>query len=89
MTQLGFVDTPGTETPSGIGSYSCQWTGNYNLYVIYQPPADGAGSSVFVPIQFIPWKALGHFVFSVPNIWSQKDDGSGLGSIMDYPLIWP
>jgi hypothetical protein len=55
-------------------------------------PYDGAGSSVFVPVEYIPWNSLGSCSLVAPSTWSGSDSGSGFASgSTTYPALsaWP
>ena len=80
-----FEDAPG-QTGLGPFPFSLTWTGYYSLWLFYMPEADAAGASVYVPVVFIPWSALGQCASpAASGTWSQSDDGSGIGGATSYP----
>lgn len=88
-------DDPGITTIPTSLAYTYQVRGDYSIYVFYKPVDDsvGTGTSVFVPVQFIPWRAYGTWTFAPPTTWGpQSDDGSEFtpGSTT-YPALssWP
>lgn len=88
----GYNDTPGRFGSLSPFPFSLDCNLSYNLYIFYQPPVDAAGSSIWVPMRFIPWSALGQCSSSSSSgPWAQTDSGSGFGSALDYipPASWP
>lgn len=87
QTARTWQDSPGAgPLPPAPLTYS--FSGDFNLYIFYKPPADAAGDSVYIPFRLLPWASKGRCSATSGGQWSQQDDGSGWSpGAGDYP--WP
>lgn len=90
-TRRRFRDKPGAADITQVFPLDLRYEGNYDLYIFYKPTDSAAGSSVYVPVRFIPWAAKGECAAQTySGSWTQQDLGSGWRSgATDYPTTFP